>query len=477
MTDWVDAPWLWSARWLFTRGLAIVCVLAFVNARNQFSALLGERGLMPAPVFLERVGWRTAPSLFQLRYSDRLLRVTAWIGAALSAGVIVGVVQSGPAWLPLLVWLTIYALYLSIVNIGQRFYSFGWESLLLEAAFLAAFLGPDAAAPPIVIMVALWWLLFRIEWGAGLIKIRGDRCWRDLTCLYYHHETQPMPNGLSRWFHLLPKPIHKAEVAANHVVQLVMPLLLIVPQPIRGVAAATMVISQGWLIVSGNFAWLNTVTLLLALTAVWPGVLDVVAPGPPQQLDALPLWYDVVVLLVGLGMLVLAWKPLRNMLSRTQAMNAGFNSFHLGNTYGAFGSITRRRAEVVIEGTSDPHPGPDSEWLEYEFKGKPGDPSRRPPFVAPYHLRLDWLMWFVALSPGYGRGWFTPLLNRLLQADTHTLALLGHDPFDGGPPTAVRARIYHYRFTSADERRRTGNWWVRTLRGDLTGICVAPGNT
>lgn len=474
MTDWLDAPWLWSARWLFVRGLAIVCALAFLNARNQFPALLGERGLMPAPAFLERTSWRTAPSLFHLGYSDRRLTVIAWVGIALSVATVVGLPQQGPAWVSLLTWLAIYGLYLSIVNVGQRFYSFGWESLILEAAFLAAFLGPDDTAPPVVMLAALWWLLFRIEWGAGLIKIRGDRCWRDLTCLYYHHETQPMPNGLSRWFHHLPKSAHKVEVAANHVVQLGMPLLLVAPQPVRGLAAGTMVVTQAWLILSGNFAWLNAVTLLLALTAVWPGLLDLLTPGPPAELASLPLWHDVLVLAVGLGVVVLAWWPLRNMLSPAQAMNASFNPFHLGNTYGAFGSITRRRAEVVIEGTTDPHPHPDSDWREYQFKGKPGDPSRRPPFVAPYHLRLDWLMWFLALSPGYGRGWFTPFLNRLLTADAATLALLRQDPFDGQRPTAVRAQIYAYRFTTAEERRRTGDWWVRRLQGDLTGICVAP---
>jgi hypothetical protein len=41
------------------------------------------------------------------------------------------------------------------------------------------------------VLILLRWLLFRLEFGAGLIKMRGDRCWRDLTCLYYHHETQP----------------------------------------------------------------------------------------------------------------------------------------------------------------------------------------------------------------------------------------------------------------------------------------------
>ena len=117
-------------------------------------------------------------------------------------------------------------------------------------------------------MLAIWlvrWLLFRLEFGAGLIKLRGDPCWRDLTCLYYHHETQPMPKPLSWFFHHLPKPLHRVEVAGNHFAQLVVPFGLFAPQPVAGVAGAIVVVTQLWLVLSGNFAWLNWLTILLAL--------------------------------------------------------------------------------------------------------------------------------------------------------------------------------------------------------------------
>ena len=100
---------------------------------------------------------------------------------------------------------------------------FGWESLLLEVGFLAVFLGNDDVAPPILVLFLLRWILFRVEFGAGLIKMRGDACWRKLTCLDYHHETQPMPGPLSWFFHHLPRPLHRVEVAANHVTQLARP--------------------------------------------------------------------------------------------------------------------------------------------------------------------------------------------------------------------------------------------------------------
>ncbi len=128
--------------------------------------------------------------------------------------------------------------------------------------------------------------------------------------------------------------------------------------------------------------------------------------------------------------------------------------------------MTKVRNEVVLEGTEEASVGPRTAWREYEFKGKPGDPRRRPPQVAPYHLRLDWLMWFAAMSSPARHEWFLPLVVKLLEGDRATLALLRQNPFPDRPPTFVRARLYRYRFTTREERRHGGAWWVRTLVGE-----------
>ena len=164
-------------------------------------------------------------------------------------------------------------------------------------------------------------------------------------------------------------------------------------------------------------------------------------------------------------MVALSYRPARNLLSRRQLMNASFDPFHLVNTYGAFGSISRQRYELVIEGTADPAAGPQARWLEYEFAGKPGNPRRRPPLVAPYHLRLDWLMWFAALSPAYAEPWLPRLLYGLLGGDPDVLSLLRTNPFPDQPPASVRVRRYHYRFTTWRQLRQTGAWWERTPAG------------
>ncbi|MET7358620.1 lipase maturation factor family protein [Streptomyces sp. NPDC005562] len=456
--EWFTADTYWLSRLIVQRALAAVYLVAFLGAALQFRALIGERGMLPVPRYVERVPFRRAPSLFQLHYSDRFFASCAWLGCAVAVALLAGLDGHLPLWGAMALWLVPWALYLSIVNVGQTWYGFGWESLLLEVGFLAVFLGNDRVAPPVLVLFLLRWVLFRVEFGAGLIKMRGDACWRALTCLDFHHETQPMPGPLSWFFHHLPRPAHRVEVAANHVTQLAVPFLLFTPQPVATGAACLMIVTQLWLVLSGNFAWLNWLTIVLAASA-----LDLSPCHPPPDLTAPPRWYEVVVIVVTAALLALSYRPVRNLLSRRQVMNTSFDPLHLVNSYGAFGSVSRVRQEVVIEGTADPVAREDSDWRPYEFKGKPGDVRRWPRQFAPYHLRLDWMMWFAGLSPAYARSWFGPLVERLLDGDRDTLRLLRDSPFPpDAPPTYIRARLYRYRYTTWRERRETGACWERT---------------
>ncbi|BDZ44758.1 hypothetical protein GCM10025866_06670 [Naasia aerilata] len=202
--EWLAATDYELARQVLQRGIAAVYLIAFLSTAAQFPALLGERGLLPVPRLVAVAGDRLGPTLFRWRYSDALLRGVAVTGAAIAALLVLGLPQLGPPWIPLIAFLAIWLLYQSVVNVGQTFYGFGWETLLLEAGFTAAFLGSDQSAPPTTILILFVWLVFRLEFGAGMIKMRGGEEWRNLTALYYHHETQPMPNPVSRFAHLLP---------------------------------------------------------------------------------------------------------------------------------------------------------------------------------------------------------------------------------------------------------------------------------
>ena len=468
----------WLAAFLFQRGLGVIYIIGFLVAINQFRPLLGEQGIEPVPAFLDRVkqatgdGWRAflrLPSIFHLHYSDRFFAFVAWSGLVLSIVATLGIADIGPVWLSVLVWFLLWAMYLSIINVGQTFYGFGWESMLVEAGFLAIFLGPLTISTPLLAIFLIRWMLFRVEFGAGLIKIRGDRCWRDLTCLEYHHETQPMPNPVSWFAHHMPRWWHKLETFGNHVVQLGVIWLIFLPQPIATVAGIIIILTQLWLVVSGNFSWLNWLTIVLAFTTLSDGMLQAVfgwsanatATVIGVSVGAQPIWFGVLVILAATLVALLSIEPVKNLLSRGQLMNASFNPLHLVNTYGAFGHVTKKRYEIVVQGTNDDPNDPTAEWHTYLFKGKPTDPAARPPQWAPYHLRLDWQMWFAAMGPYYTNPWFVVFIKKVLQGQSDVITLLHHSPFGYDAPRYIRAQWYLYRFTTPEEKRETGRWWHR----------------
>ena len=456
----------WLTRLVFQRGLGIVYFIAFLCALNQFRPLLGEHGLLPAPAFMARISFRESPSLFYLAPKDWAFSAAAWIGLALSCLVIAGVADRYSSWLNAAIWAAMWLLYISFVNVGQTFYGFGWEAILLEAGFFAIFLGSRRVTTPLAMIYLLRWLEFRVMFGAGLIKMRGDPCWRDLTCLNYHYESQPMPNPLSWYFHTAPEWTHRAGVAFNHFSELLVPFFYFLPQPIATIGGVITILFQLTIFLSGNLSWLNFLTMILAIPAIDGRYLAAILPIRPEgTLSAQSIPLKVAVAACALLLVWLSIDPVRNMLSRKQVMNTSYNPYHIGGTYGAFGGITRQRYEVVVEGTSDAVITPDTQWKEYEFRGKPNDPTRMPPQIAPYHLRLDWLMWFAAMSSYRDHPWFVNFVAKLLQNDKPVLGLLKSNPFPDAPPKFVRAELWEYHFASPEAHGKTGVWWVRTDEG------------
>jgi hypothetical protein len=463
---WLAGRDYWLTRLVLQRGLALAYLIAFLVAANQFVPLCGEHGLLPAPAFMNEVPFRAAPSLFYLAPRDGAFRGAAWLGVALSVFALTGLSERRGWALSAATWTALWLLDLSFVNVGQTFYGFGWETMLLEAGFLAIFLG-SARTPPGAIVILLYrWMLFRTMFGAGLIKLRGDECWRDFTCLFWHYETQPMPNPLSWYFHWLPKGVHRFGVGFNHFAELVVPFAYFAPQPFAAVAGLITIYFHLWLMVSGNYSFLGLLTIVLAIPTLDDRILGRLfrerSPVPPAP----SLAHRVAVVALAVVVAFLSIGPTVNLFSAQQAMNTSYDPLHLVNSYGAFGSVTHPRYEVIVEGTSDAAISGNTQWREYAFKGKPGDPKRRPPQIAPYHLRLDWLMWFCGFTQWYGQPWFANFVAKLLVNDPGTLSLMAGNPFPDQPPRFVRARLYEYRFTTPDERRATGAWWVRDLRGE-----------
>ncbi len=470
----------WLTRFVLLRLLGLVYAVAFLSLAQQVLPLIGHEGLLPADTFLDRVaahfgsrgaGFFEIPSLFWLGVSDRVLVATAWLGTALAGLVLAG-------WANAVLLTVLWALYLSFVHIGQDWYSYGWEIQLVETGFLAIFLCPlldprpfPRRAPPVVVLWLFRWLIFRIMLGAGMIKLRGDRCWRELTCLYWHYETQPIPNPLSRRLHFMPHWFQKAGVLFNHFAELVAPWFAFGPAPLRRGAGLVMLAFQIFLILSGNLSFLNWLTIIPILACFDDALLRRMLPGglvrraEAAARDAVPSRLQqgaAVALAVVVG--VLSIDPVANLVSRRQVMNTSFNRLDLVNTYGAFGSVGRERREIVFEGTGDEAPTEAAEWKEYDFKCKPGDVHRRPCIIAPYQPRLDWQIWFAAMSTAQHYPWTLHLVWKLLHADPATLGLLATNPFPDASPRFVRARLYRYEF--APPGNPDGAWWKRTLVGE-----------
>jgi hypothetical protein len=472
-----SAPSYWLTRFVLLRLAGLVYAVAFLGLAQQVLPLIGHDGLLPADLYLGRLatyfGSRAAaflqvPSLFWLDVSDRVLVATAWLGVGLSLLVLAGLANA-------LLMAVLWALYLSFVHIGQDWYGYGWEIQLLETGFLAIFLCPlldprpfPRRPPPTAVLWLYRWLILRIMLGAGLIKLRGDRCWRDLTCLYYHYETQPLPNPLSRWLHFRPHWFHRAGVLFNHLAELVAPWFAFWPRVARHAAGGVMLALQVFLILSGNLSFLNWLTIVPILACFDDSLLGRVLPRRlatrAERAAAEASTSRVQQVAVGALVVlvtVLSIDPVRNLLSRRQMMNTSFNRLELVNTYGAFGSVGRLRPEIVFEGTSDETVTAQTQWREYEFQCKPGDVMRRPCVVAPYQERIDWQIWFAAMSTPERYPWTLHLVWKLLHADRGALSLLANDPFPDAPPRWVRARLYRYEFAPPEDQ--SGAWWKRTL--------------
>jgi Lipase maturation factor len=470
----------WLTRFLILRLLGFVYLCAFLSLAIQVVPLVGEHGLLPAGSYLDRAaahlggrlqGFLLLPSVFWLDLSDGLLTWLSWLGVGLSAAVLCGYANA-------LLMTALWVLYFSFVSIGQDWYSYGWEIQLLETGALGIFLCPlldgrpfPRRAPPAPILWLFRWLAFRIMLGAGLIKMRGDACWRELTCLSTHYETQPIPNPLSRTLHFMPLWFHKGGALFNHLVELVCPFFVFYPRILRRIAGALMVAFQVILILSGNLSFLNYLTIVPALACfdddllkrVLPRRLAAAAERAAQEAarsrgQQIAVWSYVCVVIV------LSLNPIANLVSRQQRMNSSFERLHLVNTYGAFGSVGEERHEIVFEGTSDEIVGPATQWKEYEFWCKPGDPMRRPCLIAPLQPRLDWQIWFAAMSRPERYPWTLHLVYKLLRNDPGSLSLLSTNPFPDAPPRYVRAAFFKYEFAPPVDA--SGAWWRRTYLGE-----------
>jgi hypothetical protein len=485
---------------VFFRLFALVHLFAFVSALTQLDPLIGPGGIAPAGAYLSAAHEQLGRSAYWQ------LPTLCWLfgtGAALQGLCVTGIVAAAALFAglaPILCLAVLWACYLSIVNVGQMFYGYQWDGLLLEATLAALFAAPAAwwtgwrrHEPPRFGRLVLWWLLFRLMFLAGVVKLTsGDPTWRNLTALTFHYETQPLPTPLAWYAHQAPLGWHRAEVVGMFVIELGAPLLIFASRRLRHAAALAIGALMCAIAATGNYTFFNLLAVVLCLfcfdDAAWAGALrqpplaaERVVDTPAEPPDAVeaespesyPLQlrrprprlsrheriarvfayfafaYTGVLVIGNLAPAIGAPPGFRFVVPLVEPLR----SF---NNYGLFAVMTHPRLELAIEGSRD-----DKIWQPYEFPAKPGALDRRPVFVAPMQPRLDWQLWFAALEQPGQNPWLLSLYEQLLRGSPGVSRLLAHNPFAAAPPRYLRVLRYEYHFTDRATRAATGRWWDR----------------
>jgi predicted DCC family thiol-disulfide oxidoreductase YuxK len=451
---------------LFLRLLGLIFLAAFTSFGVQALGLIGSHGILPLADLVGAIGSRAGaerfylmPMVFWWNTGDLAIQAVCWCGAGLSLLLMFNRLARASLFL-------LYVLYLSLLYGGQDFMTFQWDTFLLETGFLALLLSFAPAA-------GLWllrWLLFRFMFMSGMVKLlSGDPNWWDLSALSYHFFTQPLPTPLAWYAAQLPPSVLKAATGGMFVVELFLPFLIFFPRRLRFAGAFGILLLQGCILITGNYNWFNLQTMLLclllfddaALRKILPQHLRLLAAGPRPTLrpEARFLVGALALLIVLSSLVQLDQRFGGRPPAAAQAVDRLIEPLHIVNAYGLFAVMTTERDEIVIEGSYN---GVD--WREYEFRYKPGDVSRRPPWNIPHQPRLDWQMWFAALDDPRRLRWFPRFLEKLLLNEPAVTDLLETNPFKDRPPKYLRAQFYDYRYARRTERGN-GRWWERKPLG------------
>ncbi|MGR9101420.1 MAG: lipase maturation factor family protein, partial [Gammaproteobacteria bacterium] len=441
---------------------------AFASMAVQIEGLIGVDGILPLEAKLaaveqavpDRKYW-LFPTLFWFDASDGAL-VAACYAGMLAASLVVLNFLTGIALS------ASFILYLSVVNAGQIFTAFQWDLLLLEAGFLALLLIRGST----IVIFLYRWLIARFMFMSGVVKIAsGDPAWADLTALNYHYLTQPLPAPPAFYAYRLPEWFHQVCVGGVLIIELVVPFFCFLTRPFRLFAAWSFIALQAGIILTGNFAFFNLLTIALCLflfedrdlRRIFPQNLirsvteKAARPGRGATILA-GAWAMLVLTICAAQLLIYhagtkAAEPVMTLVRLT-------SRFALVNNYGPFAVMTRTRPEIIVQGSED-----GKNWLEYGFKYKPDGYKSGLSRNIPHQPRLDWQMWFQALGSPFEDPWFLRFLGKLQQGSPEVLGLLALNPFPENPPAHVRALLYRYTYSTPEQYRNTGQIWRRKFLG------------
>jgi lipase maturation factor 1 len=452
-------------QWIFIRALALIYLAAFASLAGQITGLIGEHGILPLHDFMTAVEksvgaqkYFVMPTLFWWDSSDRMLLNVCFAGMAVAILLFFGRLEK-------LCLAVLFVLYLSLSVSGQDFLQFQWDALLLEAGFLALFLGRAS-----IIVWLFRWLVFRLIFMSGTSKLLShDPAWRNFTALEFHYHTQPLPTVIAWYADKLPHWFQHSSTFLVLAIEIAVPFLIFMPRMLRISAAWCIIGLQVLIMLTGNYAFFNFLTIALCLFLFDDRAFGNFSPPkfftrratPTHPMIALERGivgvFAAFIFVVGLTHVLDSFGDAPDAL---RAMARIVSPFEIVNSYGLFAVMTTTRPDIIVEGSND-----SENWSPYVFRYKPGPLDRAPKWAAPMQPRADWQMWFAALGNYRQNMWIIGFVVRLLQGSPEVLHLLETNPFPDHPPRYIRAMVYEYSFTTWQERRQTGAWWKRVPIG------------
>jgi len=463
---------------LFIKLLAVIYFSAFLSLAVQITGLVGTNGILPFSELLDYIyqnygamAWLYKPSLFWFDSSDFALQAVTVLGCIVSLLLLFGF---KPFWS----LIVLFVLYLSLLHAGQIFLMFQWDTLLLEAGFLAIFLTGGLNH---LLLFLFHWLLFRLRFMSGVSKLSsGDPSWADLTTLNYYFETQPLPHMGAWYFHQLPEWILQGGVLLVFFTELIVPFFIFLPRKFRLFAAAITIVMQLLIIATSNHNWINLLTITLCLFLLDDDILKKMLPrclhfhlSTESNVEHSQLIKKSAYVLPVFALMIVvssttAFTAMVSDIKIADTLKEStmiVRSWGIGHIFHVFPTMQVERHELQLEGSDD-----GIEWKVYEFKYKPGALDEKPAFIIPHQPRLDWMIWFVPPRSENMMYWFDRFLMKVYEGSPQVLGLLKYNPFPDKPPRYLRVQVYQYWFTSMQERADSGRIWRRKYLGQFPNV-------
>jgi lipase maturation factor 1 len=470
--------YLWP-RWLFLRALGLIFFSAFYALAFQIHGLIGDRGILPAALYLERISTAFGP-FGRLWFAPTLLWVNSSDGALtllVAAGLIASILLVLNVW-PRLTTALCTLLFLSCIAALQDFSSYQSDGMLLEAGFLSIFFAPRGVRPGLgatdpasrVSLFMLRWEWFRIYFESGVVKLlSGDTHWRNLTAMDDYYQNAPLPSWMGWYVQQLPHWYHAGTVIITLGVELALVWAVFLPRRFRVACFVFVTALQIGIIATANYGFLNYVVLALGVLLLDDRALagvrfPLVSSLPREETPRSRIYRRAETAILGVAFYTTIVAFLFGSSDSFLALpNRLLQPFRIANAYGLFAVMTPARYEIEFQGSND-----GESWVAYPFRYKPQDPKERPGFYGPYQPRFDWNLWFASLVPWGASPWVVLTEERLLESSPSVLGLFRADPFHGKQPAMVRTVLWQYWFTDPDTRRKTGAWWRRKELGPFS---------